>query len=368
MTDESYRDFDVSLSDHLLGACMSRARAFWLRVGDLETSTLSDEIREVRIDRPVYVSGLARSGSTVLLETLAAAPGVATHRYRDFPLIYTPVWWNRFLDLVPRRSAAPTERSHRDGIAITPESPEAIEEPLWMTFFPDAHDPTRRNVLDAATSNPAFERFYRGHIRKLLLVRHGQRYVSKANYNVTRLEYLLKLFPDARFVVPVREPSSHIASLMKQHALFRRALKNNPRGLDYLRRIGHFEFGLDRRPINLGDRDGTFSVIELWNRDEEVRGWARYWSQIYRYVIDSIDANPAIFRATALVRFEDMCMSAPQTLTRLFDHCEMEAGSSVVEAQAERLHFPSYYRPDLSAQDRAIIAEETQETASRYGY
>ena len=75
-------------------------------------------------------------------------------------------------------------------------------------------------MLDRQTSHPAFESFYRDHIRKLLRVRGGRRYLAKGNYNVTRLEYLLQLFPDARFVIPVRDPRWHIASLIKQHALF----------------------------------------------------------------------------------------------------------------------------------------------------
>src|SRR4029077_17446890 len=94
------------------------------------------------------------------------------------------------------------QRTHRDGIFVTPESPEAMEEVLWMAFFPQIHKPEACNVLDRNTSNPSFEQFYRDHLRKLLLVRGGKRYVSKANYNVTRLEYLHRLFPDARFVIP----------------------------------------------------------------------------------------------------------------------------------------------------------------------
>src|SRR5262245_18504695 len=138
-----YRDFQVALSDHLLGAWVSRYTGLWLRLSDLETSALPDEMRLAPIERPTYVSGLARSGSTILLEMLAAVPGVGTHKYRDFPPIWTPVWWNRFLDHMPRRGVAPVERAHRDGIAITAESPEAIEEPLWMAFFPEAHDSMR---------------------------------------------------------------------------------------------------------------------------------------------------------------------------------------------------------------------------------
>jgi hypothetical protein len=80
----------------------------------------------------------------------------------------------------------PAERSHGDGIAVTSESPEAFEEPLWMAFFEGQHDPSASAVLDRRARCPAFERFYRDHIRKLLAVRGGRRYVAKGNYNLTR--------------------------------------------------------------------------------------------------------------------------------------------------------------------------------------
>src|SRR3546814_12886608 len=85
-----------------------------------------------------------------------------------------------------------------------------------------------------------------------LWVRRRPRYLSKANYNVTRMEYLLKLFPDARFVLPLRDPAAHIASLMKQQRLFCEGERRHPAALEHMRRIGHFEFGIDRRPINVG--------------------------------------------------------------------------------------------------------------------
>ena len=81
-----------------LGGSVARRPRLWQRLGRLESSALRERIQATPIQAPVYVSGLARSGSTVLLEMLAAHPDMATHRYRDFPLVYTPWWWNRFLE------------------------------------------------------------------------------------------------------------------------------------------------------------------------------------------------------------------------------------------------------------------------------
>src|SRR3546814_18222232 len=107
-------------------------------------------------------------------------------------------------------------------------------------------------------------------MRKLLWVRRRPRYLAKANYNGTRMEYLLKLFPDARFVLPLRDPAAHIASLMKQQRLFCEGERRHPAALEHMRRIGHFEFGIDRRPIHVGD--GAIGEVPIGRASGRERG------------------------------------------------------------------------------------------------
>jgi hypothetical protein len=237
-----------------------------------------------------------------------------------------------------------------------------------MAFFPGLHQPSGSDVLSAKTRSPAFEAFYRDHIRKLLRVRGGGRYLSKGNYNVTRLEYLLALFPDARFVIPVRDPVWHIASLMKQHALFCAGESRHPEALRHMRRVGHFEFGLDRRPINAGVDDAVAGIVAAWERGDEVEGWARHWDHVYRFVADRLDADPE-FRAAALaVRYEDLCRDPQATLRAVLGHCRLEAAGGWIEERAAAIRFPSYYRADFGPDELEVIARHTAETAARFGY
>src|SRR3546814_19092184 len=76
------------------------------------------------------------------------------------------------------------------------------------------------------------------------------RSLAKGHYDYTRLGHLHRLFHDARFVVPIRDPVGHVASLMRQHERFRKVGREHPRARRHMRRAGHFEFGLDLRPIN----------------------------------------------------------------------------------------------------------------------
>ena len=359
--------FHVPGDAYHLGRFAERHAQGLIRLGGVETRYLEDALAPIRIERPVYVCGLARSGTTILLELLAALPGVATHRYRDYPFLHVPYFWNRWLDMVPRRQPAPVERTHLDGILVTPESPEAMEEVLWMAFFPHAHDPSGTAVLDAAASHPAFETFYRDHLRKLLLVRRGRRYASKGNYLITRMEYLLKMFPDARFVVPVREPSRHIASLRKQHALFCRGETVNPRMIEHLRRVGHFEFGLDRRAIQTGT-DAAREVAALWAAGDELRGWARYWNAIHEFLLDRLEDSPALRAACLLVRYEDLCAEPESWIRRILRHGELPGDEAVIRAFAGRIAAPAYYRVEYRPEDLAVVREETRPAAARLGY
>ncbi len=352
----------------LMSALVHRYPRLWIRIGDAESRELSSLLADVPLRAPIYIAGLARAGSTILLELLASAEGVITHRYRDFPPVFIPYWWNRFVDRAQARALAPKERPHGDRIRITPESPEAMEEPLWMAFFPSAHDPTVDQSLGDRHQHPEFERFYLDHIRKLLLVRGGTRYAAKGNYNVTRLEYLLRIFPDARIVIPIREPVRHIASLLRQHERFSHACEGNPRGLAHLRQAGHFEFGLDRRPINTGDGVRTSEILRLWREGEELRGWARYWSQVYGYVADRLQANERLRQAALVVRYEDLCDSPEGTVRSVLSHCRVSAGEPVIQAFSSRLSSPDYYARQFTDEELQVMRDETRATGARFGY
>ena len=357
--------FQVPTWIHLLGGFINRHPELSIAAGNVESSILRERIDAIRIDRPIYIAGLARSGTTILLEILAAHPAVATHRYRDFPPIFTPYAWNWWLGRMPRREMTPVERTHNDGILVTADSPEAMEEVIWMAFFPHLHDPSRTGVLDASVDAPRFEAFYRDHIRKLILARGGQRYASKENYNLTRLEYLLKLFPDARFIIPIRRPAGHIASLIKQHRMLAEGQRRQPRSLAHFQRVGHYEFGADMRPINTGDAARVAEISDLWGRGEEVRGWARYWAMVYGFVADRLANAPALRAAAMVVPFEQMCEQPEAMLSRLCEHCGLDQADFVAR-HAERLRAPTYYTAKFSAEDLSAIDEETAATWSRF--
>ena len=351
----------------LLGRLTDRAGGLARRLGNLESSFHRDTLDDIAIDRPIHVAGLARSGSTMLLEMMASHADTATHRYRDFPPVMTPMIWNRAFGHVYSKDAEPVERAHKDRILVTPDSPEAFEEVLWMAFFEHAHDARVSNVLDRHSSHPAFEAFYRDHIKKILHIRGGRRYLAKCNYSLTRLAYLSKLFPDARLVVPVREPLWHVASLTKQHRLFCEEEARDARILAHMRRVGHFEFGLDRRAVNVGD-DTAASIERLWAEGQEIRGTARLWASLYGFVLRQLEEDEELRQQILIVRYEDLCDRPEETLRRLVEHVELPFDAAAMAALAKRISRPTYYQPDLRVDEEQALREETTRVANALGY
>jgi hypothetical protein len=251
---------------------------------------------------------------------------------------------------------------------VTPDSPDALEEMLWVAFFPRCHDPAVSSVLGSDDRHPEFERFYDRHLRKLMLAEGAGRYVAKANYHVGRIPYLLRLYPDARFLIPVREPAGHVASLLRQHRWFSEGQRKHPRLLAYMRRTGHFEFGLDRRPMHLGDPERVRRVADAWAAGDEIRGLARYWDLVYRYLADLIAADDRVRAAVRVVRFEDICAAPAETIRDALEHCGLADADAAARDQARRVRGATTSETVFSDEERAAIREESADSARRWGY
>mgnify|MGYP001559877436 CR=1 FL=1 len=355
----------ISANDYLLARACHQNGAFFKWLGDRETSLLRKQLTEIRIEMPVFITGLARAGTTLLLEILSRVDGVATHRYRDFPLVMAPYFWERFTSRYAV-SQVSVERPHKDRIRITKESPEAFEEPIWQFFFPFVHDPKYLHKIGRETSAPEFERFFSDQLKKILLLRKGGRYLSKGNYNLTRIEYLSKVFPDARFVIPVRHPQTHVYSLMRQHKLFCEYSNKDKRVPDYLRAAGHYEFGPQRVPVSFSSV-ATQRILEAWQNAQEHIGYAIQWAQIYGYIAELRQQDKELSERIFLVRYEDMCANPKATLDKLLAFTGLPSGSSVLE-NLDKVSKSPHAMTDMPGAMRQEIWTETDQVAGLYGY
>ncbi len=351
-----------------LGRFIRATAPAWLGLSALETRVLRRRLQPV--DRPIYILGLPRAGTTITLEMVSRHPESASHRHVDFPNLFTPYLWNSFVSRLGLEKETPHERLHRDGLMVTALSPEAGEESLWTRFIPGLHAEDRSVVLTRDDHHPRFESFYRDHIRKLLLVRGRRRYVAKGNYNVTRLAYILKMFPDARFLLLVRHPFHQVASLLKQDRLFTRLFANDSRWGEITTSIGHYSFGPAKKWVRVGDGDTVAEIHRLLAANREARAWAVYWSSIYGFVADQLAADPALAAATTVIRYEDLVDHPGPTIDSILEHTALDPRpySELRAHYLQKLKAPDYYRPSFTADELADITDATATTAARFGY
>jgi Sulfotransferase family len=356
---------NLSRTDYWLARLAHAGAGLFESVGNVESSILRRRLDATPLEAPIFVCGLARSGTTILLQELSQLPNVATHRYRDFPFLMTPWIWSRLLDWGGGGAERPaTERPHQDRIRISAESPEAFEEPLWQFFFPQLHAAEILHRLTGERRSAEFDAFFRDHIRKILLLRGGRRYLSKGNYNAVRIEYLAALFPDARFVIPIRHPLTHVQSLVRQHALFTAYAQRDPRVPHYLRAAGHYEFGPQRMPIRLTHEAGD-RIRNAWHRGDDATGYAIQWAEVYGFVHALLESSDDLAARTSVIRYEDFCDHPAEVMAAVCRHAQLDACATnsfahIVASPHDSLDLPHNFRE--------TVWREAGSVANHFGY
>ncbi len=281
-----------------------------LTAADMEHAAYGGTYRAARAARPIFVTSLPRAGTTVLLESLAEFPSIATHIYRDMPFVLAPILWSK-LSGPFRKPSAPKERAHGDGVIVGFDSPEAFEEILWRTFWPRKYSDRRIALWHASDRKGDATAFFLDHMKKIVALRRPDRltdgrYLSKNNANVARLELLPRMFADASIVIPVRRPLEHAASLLRQHQNFLAIHAESPFVRRYMGDIGHYEFGALHRPLAFPGVDEALAGRDPLTLDY----WLAYWIAAFEYI--------AAHRGNAIVvGYEGMCGDAPRALGRL---------------------------------------------------
>lgn len=295
-------------------------------VSSITDRLYAKQIASVSVENPIFLTSLARSGTTLILNLLMRSGNLVSHTYRDMPFVLCPLFWknisSKFYKFSEKR-----ERAHKDGLEIGFDSEEAFEEVIWKYFFKELYSKRLITPVDPSEKNEEFEQFFTNHIRKIILNRQANfpsserfRYLSKNNANFSRIPYLTQIFKDAVFVVPVRNPVDHVRSLMTQHRNFLEIQSKDGFAKKYMEYLGHHEFGLIFKRINVG---------RLW-KDEDVdlkdlldeAFWIDYWYDIYQYVIEmSMNYKNIVF-----VLYEHLCQNPQKVLTSLFSRLGLYDG------------------------------------------
>jgi hypothetical protein len=185
------------------------------------------------INAPLFILGLGRTGSSILHETLAAAPGMRTPliwQVRDYALAQQVTDTRtdpriqqidaaiaRKNQLVEGYAAIHYEDAHipMECVALT------ILDLVSVQFATVAWAPTYRRFLTTTDARSAYA-WHRRALRYLQAHTPDGRWVLKAPMHSLYIDALMEAYPDARLVQTHRDPTTVIASLCSLYATLRR--------------------------------------------------------------------------------------------------------------------------------------------------
>ncbi len=220
------------------------------------------------VDRPIFIAGPHRSGTTLLYDTLTQHPDLG---YFVPANRHTPNW--------PRLALLRLKLGSRD---------EAVEgQDVWDYFKVRDSD-----VMGAEDATPAVTRWYQEQMEVILAGRGATRFIAKYPRLSMRMPWVDAMFPDARYIYLRRDWRSVV------HSTVVRIRKRHRRG---------------------GGWFGTF--IPGWQdlqslQPEIIAG------RIYRVSVQALENDIAEFGDRVVTTsYEELCSDTEATLHKLLDHC-----------------------------------------------
>jgi hypothetical protein len=226
------RSLEEEAELNLMGRLASRSEILlWLRTRLMLTDLLRrhPEIFEAPVEKPIFIAGLGRSGTSILQELL----------HQD-PALRTPLFWEVYFPVDSAVSGGSNETAKEAGhnlatqwIRVTPQIQTmhevaghlpAEDSSLWsFSFVSDSimsfyQIPTYHEYVNKADADIAYK-YHKQILQALQWKQPGRRWFGKsATYHLAHLPTLLKHYPDACLIQTHRDPlriMSSVANLLR---------------------------------------------------------------------------------------------------------------------------------------------------------
>jgi hypothetical protein len=285
----------------------------------------------------VIVSGLARSGTTSLMNRLLEHQAFVSLDYSNMPFLTAPNIWKKFYD---PKSSEKKERSHNDGIMIGLESNEALEEYFFKVLDHDHYigdDSLKKYALAEAQ--------YDDYLRYQAVVRNKEQatYLAKNNNFILRYESIRKLNPDFLAIFMFRDPLSHAASLLEKHKDYTAMQAEDSFVLEYMDWLGHHEFGQHQKPFQFAAESNQFSDDKL-----SLDYWLEIWINYYSYLL-TVERTNLVF-----VDYELYCSNPKAVLEGIYRKLEEIVQVKEVEAYNNKRKVNYQYKEELKEKADSI--------------
>ncbi len=216
--------------------------------------------RNIENQSHVFITGMPRSGTTILLNFLYSLDEYASLTYKDMPFVLSP----NFSKFFNKKNIPKKERLHSDVINFDINSPEAFDE----IFFNNDNEFVINELVN--------------YIQLIFLKKNKIKYLSKNNLNYKRIDLINSILPNSIFLIPIREPLQHANSLLNQHLNFTKLQKEDDFIRRYMNYLSHNEFGLNHISWNNPNQFTDLNNINYW---------LEQWYLFYKYIHEKFQSN-----------------------------------------------------------------------------
>jgi len=265
-------------------------------------------------EKHVFISGLARSGTTILMRTFYDTGRFRSLTYRDMPFVLMPCTWKK-LSSPFQKARQQKERAHGDGIFVGFDSPEAFEEVFWRVFCSKEYI-FETSLGPHAVSDEVLD-YFRIYVQRIISCensRSKQRYLSKNNNNILRLDAIRRAFPESLIIIPFRNPVQHACSLLAQHMKFCEIHSQDRFSYDYMYWLGHHEFGLTHKAFRFSEQ--VKPSLDDYT-PENINYWLTVWIITYSHLLSTAPAG------SRFICYESLCNAPADILGPLFDSADV---------------------------------------------
>lgn len=258
----------------------------------------------------IIVSGLARAGTTSLMNDLSKIDSFVSLNYGNMPFLMCPNIWRKFYK---PKTGKLKERSHKDGIMIGYNSNEALEE---YFFKVKAHDSYIHDECLSEYEVP--QQDYDDYVKYQTIIKLNDHktYLAKNNNFILRYNSIRKYNENFLMIIMFREPLTHAASLYEKHQEYKKNQEQDPFVLEYMNWLGHHEFGK-------GQKFFRFNNMEYSNpyNKTTLNYWIQNWIYYYNFVLKINHHN------TLLVNYEWYCNQPKSVINAILDKAGITANT-----------------------------------------